>query len=109
MSTSGVFSGIGNKSSTGNVGTVKAADFIEYSSTDALSRHFVEWGSGSVFVAAANANGEGMIWNYDGDAYYAKNQDRSTKEAASSSGRVYTLNGLNQSVSWKKKPKYHNN
>lgn len=95
LSTSGVFSGAGHRASSGNVGAIKAADFIEYSSIDALSRHFGEWGSGSVFVAAANdANGEGMIWNYDGEAYYAKNKNRSVKETTTSSGRVYTLNGL---------------
>lgn len=45
-------------------------------------------------AAADAATGEGMIWNYDGDAYYAKNKDRNQKEVATSTGRVYTLNGL---------------
>ncbi|MFM8525927.1 MAG: hypothetical protein ACKOCM_09960, partial [Cyanobacteriota bacterium] len=94
VSTSGVFSGSGNSSSSGNVGTIRAADFIEYNSGDAMAKHLAEWGSGSVFVAAANANGEAMLWNYDGDGYYAKNRDRTKKESTSSSGRVYTVDGL---------------
>lgn len=94
FSTSGVFSGRGNNRSSGNVGTIKAADFIEYNNGDALSKHLAEWGSGSVFVASANANGEAMIWNYDGEAYYGKNKNRQVKESTTSSGRVYTMDGL---------------
>jgi hypothetical protein len=94
FSTSGVFSGSGNSRSSGNVGTIKTADFIEYGSGDALSNHLAEWGSGSVFVASANANGESMLWNYDGDAYYGKNKNRQSKESTPSSGRVYTMDGL---------------
>ena len=94
-SNSGVFSGTG-ANSTGNIGVITAADFIEYNSTADMANHLAEWGSGSLFVASSSAigNGEAMIWNYDGDAYTRNNQNRLKPESVTSSGRVYSMNGL---------------
>jgi hypothetical protein len=94
-SNSGVFSATGANAS-GNIGEITAADFIEYNSSNDLSNHLGEWGSGSLFVASTSTigNGESMIWNYDGDAYTRNNQNRLKPESVISSGRVYSMNGL---------------
>ncbi|WP_398330976.1 hypothetical protein, partial [Vulcanococcus sp.] len=95
--------GFGEKSSQGlfstgrpgsSLATVRGTSFIEYASAAQLTAHLREWGSGSVFVVVGDADGNAMVWNYDGDAYTRTSADRSKPEAVLSSGRVYNLTGL---------------
>ena len=93
-SSSGQFSGA---EPAGSPATLRAADFIEYASADQLKAHLGEWGSGSLFVLVGDSSGNGMVWNYDGDAYTRNNADRTQPESVLSSGRVYNLNGIDAS------------